>query len=45
LKNEFKNHQSGVMCFKMQQKTDGRVVRLLTKHIAAEDQQLSSGFW
>ena len=35
LKNEFKNHQSRVTCFKMQQKTDGRVVRLLTKHLAA----------
>jgi len=28
----------------MQQKTDGRVVRLLTKHLAAEDQSLEQWF-
>jgi hypothetical protein len=28
----------------MQQKTDGRVVRLLTKHVAAEDQSLEQWF-
>jgi hypothetical protein len=36
--------QSQVTCFKMQQKTDGRVVRLLTKHLAAEDQSLEQWF-
>jgi len=28
----------------MQQKTDGRVVRLLTKHVSAEDQALEQWF-
>jgi hypothetical protein len=28
----------------MQQKTDGRVVRLLTKHLAAEDRSLEQWF-
>jgi hypothetical protein len=28
----------------MQQKTDGRVVRLLTRHLAAEDQSLEQWF-
>jgi len=28
----------------MQQKTDGRVVRLLTKHVSAEDQTLEQWF-
>lgn len=28
----------------MQQKTDGRVVRLLTKHVGAEDQALEQWF-
>jgi hypothetical protein len=28
----------------MQQKTEGRVVRLLTKHVAAEDQSLEQWF-
>jgi hypothetical protein len=44
LKNEFENHQSRVTRFKMQQKTDGRVVRLLTKHLAAEDPALEQWF-
>ena len=43
LKND-ENHQSRVTRFKMQQKTDGRVVRLLTKHIAAEDQSIEQWF-
>jgi hypothetical protein len=29
---------------RMQQKTDGRVVRLLTKHVSAEDQALEQWF-
>ena len=28
----------------MQQKTDGRVIRLLTKHVSAEDQALEQWF-